>query len=289
MTASSVALVILSAFFHAYWNFLLKKSSCENKGVFILAFLSFSIILLSPVAFVFHFWPAQIDLSIFLIIISAFLKFLYFKFIIKAYESGDLSFVYPFTRISIVLVPIFAYFIIGERIPLQGLLGILIIFLAGFLLLYSQKTKQSHLNIFNNKVFKNSILVSLVIAFYSIVDKLAITKYNPVFFIFCMFFFTWVIFLLDNLRFKTSRYAFNTFVNFKKEIIQIALFCPLSYLLLLYAFSLSKVSYVLALRQVSLFFAIFFGGKFLAEKNYLFRLFAAMIIFTGFYLIISSG
>ena len=48
---------------------------------------------------------------------------------------------------------------------------------------------------------------------------------------------------------------------------------------------MERVSYIVGLRQLSIVFAVILGGQILGEKHQLIRFFAAVIIFTGTFLI----
>ena len=57
------------------------------------------------------------------------------------------------------------------------------------------------------------------------------------------------------------------------------------YALILVAFTMERVSYIVGLRQTSIVFAVFMGSHFLKEKHQGIRLTGALIIFAGGFLI----
>jgi uncharacterized membrane protein len=57
------------------------------------------------------------------------------------------------------------------------------------------------------------------------------------------------------------------------------------YALILVAFTMERVSYIVGLRQTSIVFAVFMGSRFLKEKHQGMRLTGALIIFAGGFLI----
>ena len=74
----------------------------------------------------------------------------------------------------------------------------------------------------------------------------------------------------------------------KVSILISSIFVILSYLLTLYAFRLDKVSYVVALRQLGVIFGVILGSFVLKEEYGLLRLFASIIMFSGFVLVAVS-
>jgi uncharacterized membrane protein len=57
------------------------------------------------------------------------------------------------------------------------------------------------------------------------------------------------------------------------------------YALILFAFTIERVSYIISLRQISIVFAVLMGSHFLKEKHQGIRLTGALIIFVGGFLI----
>jgi uncharacterized membrane protein len=83
-----------------------------------------------------------------------------------------------------------------------------------------------------------------------------------------------------------------TAVNIKKEwnsgpvrIIMSGIIGIVGYALILFAFTIERVSYIVSLRQISIVFAVLMGSHFLKEKHQGIRLTGALIIFVGGFLI----
>ena len=96
MSGIALAIVLIAAFLHACWNFLAKKS--RNKIVFIWWFLLIAAIVYSPM-FLYLWSSATIPaLGWGCILATGVIHALYFWFTAGAYESGDLSLVYPLSR-----------------------------------------------------------------------------------------------------------------------------------------------------------------------------------------------
>ena len=75
----------------------------------------------------------------------------------------------------------------------------------------------------------------------------------------------------------------------RRNILLVALIQFLGYLLILYAMTLTKVSYIVAIRQISVVFAVLMGTAVLKEKYSFVRLVASAFIFLGVFLIGIKG
>ena len=107
MNETAIFLVLLSAAMHALRNFLTKKAL--DKQSFIWWYEIFGLIFFTPV-FVWVFVSEGMGVLIFskMILISGLLHFLYWIFLAKSLENGDLSLVYPIMRSSPALVLVFS-------------------------------------------------------------------------------------------------------------------------------------------------------------------------------------
>ena len=116
MAFTSIALILLSAFCHALWNFY-SKSSRDTRILFfwcgfytiIIAFIAFGI--KQPVV------PKPVWIYI---AGSAFVHLLYKLSLTHAYTVGEISFVYPIARAAPAFLPLFAFLFLKERISVQG-------------------------------------------------------------------------------------------------------------------------------------------------------------------------
>jgi hypothetical protein len=114
-------IVLLSAVGHAVWNALLKNAT--DRLIMMIAIrivgLLYGLIVLSVVE-----WPATASLP--WLLAAALAMWIYQGLLIKGYQVGDLSFVYPLARgIAPVLLTGLAFLSIGEKITSQQLLGVI--------------------------------------------------------------------------------------------------------------------------------------------------------------------
>jgi drug/metabolite transporter (DMT)-like permease len=275
MPLAAFLLIILAAALHALWNFAAKKASGNLSVIWIgLAMATIAIIpflfLLSPdQIFVLEAWPFVLATGI----IHAF----YFFALAKAYEYGDISIVYPLARGSgIAGTAIIAYILLQEKISFIGASGILFICL-GTVSLGLNNTHQKRGIFF-------SLLVAAMIIAYSIVDKLGVGIIHPLGYIFGLVFLT-TIFLAPYMLINKQRELLSAIKNMKKYSLIIGLGSIGTYLIILFVFQITQVSYVVAAREISVAFGALLGIIFLKEQNSAQKMFCIICIVIGMFLI----
>lgn len=260
-------LVLISIFTHAYWNYLIKRS--ENKHIFtalskiaeITIFAIPAIYFLTITTFKISFLP--------LIIIASIITFLNYFFLASAYKHGELSLVYPVSRSSIIFLPIFAYFFIGERVDTVGIIAIVLILLGTFVMhldSFDKKGIKSIASNINNKGSIYALLAALAVAGYTLWDKISISKMEPFLY---FYFYTFIIACFYNV-FTFSKFSKDEIKNEwsknKSSIMQVGFFNSFTYILILTALTMSKATYVGGLRQLSIVIGAFLGYKLLGEN-----------------------
>ena len=286
MSGSALGIVLVAAFLHAFWNYLAKKS--RNKIAFIWWAILFSVILFFPMFL--YYWP---DVTIssagwVCIVATGVLHAFYFWFMSGAYERGDLSLVYPLSRGSgPLLVPILAVLLLNEQLSISGVLGITFIVVGIFSIHLRSFSIQSMFEPFLAKRGGASLWALCTggtIAGYSLVDKIGVTIVHPPVYIYLMFVIT--LLLLSPYVFVKERLDLKKEWNINKIQILIVGFLDLfTYLMILFALQISKVSYVAAVREVGIVFSALIGIMLLQEKNASQKLFGAVLISMGVVLI----
>ncbi|MCK4309691.1 MAG: EamA family transporter [Candidatus Atribacteria bacterium] len=289
MNPIAIILVIISAFIHSFWNLLAKKS--KNKLVFNWYIILFGPVLYLPL-FLYFVSINQTELQPIgwlFIILSALFHTFYFYFLGKTYSYGHLSLTYPIVRSSPLFVPLLAFLLIREKLSFVGISGIIII-LIGIYLLHlrsiSWKSFLEPLKYMKGKATTYAFSTALFSAFYSVNDKMGVRCVQP----FIYIYITWIvlsIFYLPIIFFKNNRKDIKfEWKDNKKSILISAFLVLFSYLLTLFAFTIDKVSYIVSLRQLSAVFGVILGTFVLKEKYGKIRLFASIIMFIGFFLVI---
>lgn len=289
MNPIAIILVIISAFIHSFWNLLAKKS--KNKLVFNWYIILFGPVLYLPL-FLYFVSINQTELQPIgwlFIILSALFHTFYFYFLGKTYSYGHLSLTYPIVRSSPLFVPLLAFLLIREKLSFVGISGIIII-LIGIYLLHlrsiSWKSFLEPLKYMKGKATTYAFSTALFSAFYSVNDKMGVRCVQP----FIYIYITWIvlsIFYLPIIFSKNNRKDIKfEWKDNKKSILISAFLVLFSYLLTLFAFTIDKVSYIVSLRQLSAVFGVILGTFVLKEKYGKIRLFASIIMFIGFFLVI---
>lgn len=190
-------------------------------------------------------------------------------FLSSAYKYGELSLVYPVSRSSIIFLPIFAYFFIGETIDIVGVIAIVLIVTGTFIMHLDSFDKKGIHSIFLNISNKGSVyalLAALTVAGYTLWDKISISKMEPFLY---FYLYTFIIACFYNMftHFKFSKNEIkNELRKNKTKIIQVGFFNSFTYILILIALSMSKATYVGGLRQLSIVIGAFLGYKLLNEN-----------------------
>lgn len=282
MSGIALSIVLASAFLHAGWNYLLKKS--ERKIVFIWWFLLVYAVLYLPV-FLYYYPTASIPPAGWLCIIATgLIHGVYFGCIGGAYQRGDLSLVYPLARGSGPLwVPVLALIFIREEISLLGVAGIVLI-IGGIYCI--------HLRSFSGSAFLEpfralkggaslwALLTGLAIACYSVIDKIGVALVHPPVYIYLMFVISWLV-ITPWILVRERHWLGKEWRQRKGSIAVVGFLSGLTYLMILFALQIGKVSYVAAVREVSIVLSSYFGIVWLGERQGAQKVLGALLIALG--------
>ena len=282
MSGLALIIVLVAAFFHAGWNFLAKKS--KKKMAFIWWFLLIATIGYLPMFL--YFWPRHTvsPAGWACIVTTGILHALYFWFMGGAYERGDLSLVYPLSRGSGPLfVPIPAIIFLQEQLSFVGIVGISLIILGIYFIHLKSYSTVSFIEPF--RALRGSASVWAIctggtIAGYSLVDKVGVGLVYPPVYIYLMFVISLLLLSPYVLANQRAALKLEWLVN-KGPILIDGFLVLFTYLMILFAFRLSKVSYVVAAREVSIVFSAFLGIIWLKEKHAAQKIAGAALIAIG--------
>jgi len=283
-----IILVLLSAVMHALRNFFTKKA--YDKQAFVWWYEVFGLLFFTPVfAFVLFGEGFELSISFYLVLISGFIHFLYWFFLAKSLENGELSLVYPIMRSSPALVLVFSITVLGEEVSLLGGFGILLVAFGVYTI---NMEKISVLELYRpikavrgDRATQFALMTLISVAAYSVIDKIAVEQMNAVIFAYLYPWFSLLLYTFYIHRVKHKGELCKEWAVDKKIILVCGFLSIFGYFLILIAFTMERVSYIVGLRQLSIVFAVFLGGQVLREKNRLIRLSAGLIIFLGAYLI----
>ena len=282
MSAVALAIVLIAAFLHASWNLLAKKST--NKLVFVWWFLLIASVIYFPMFL--YFWsPGTISAQGWICIFATgVIHALYFWLTAGAYERGDLSLVYPLSRGSgPLLVPILAVVLLNEKLSMMGVIGIALVIFGIYSIHLQSFSIHSYLAPLRAAPKSASFWAfstGLTIAGYSLVDKIGVQAVFPPVYIYLMFVIS-LLLLSPNVVWRHAA-AIKTEWRFNRMTILInGVLVLATYLMILFAFQISKVSYVVAAREVSIVFSAIFGIVALREKNACQKIIGSILIMMG--------
>lgn len=126
-----------------------------------------------------------------------------------------------------------------------------------------------------------ALLTGCMIASYTLVDKVAVAAW-----LIPPLVQDWAanlgrVLLMTPIALKLEEEIRPTWQRGKREIVAVALLCPLSYILVLTAMVFTPVSYVAPAREVSILVAALMGTQLLAENDVLRRMAAATAMVAG--------
>lgn len=280
-----LALVLASAVSHGLWNYLAKEG--KDKESFMLLLNLTSLPLLLPV-FLLILPEIYLPLEIVpYLLVSGLAETVYFLGLGKAYESGDLSIVYPVARSAPVFVTIAAALFLGETISMTALLGILVIFIGVYILHLKGMTREdlvAPVRYLMSGSSRYAIIAALGTTVYSITDKLGVTAVDPLLYSFWLGFSVTGMMTIVTLKrkgFKAIRDEFSS----PLKVSFAGLLMRGGYMLVLYAMSIAPVSYILALRQISVVLGALMGVAFLGESYGRVRIMGSLVIFIGVFIL----
>jgi drug/metabolite transporter (DMT)-like permease len=282
MTTVAFILVIGSAFSHATWNFLLKRS--EHKTAFLWS--------LGAVSFVIMLVPAIVVTAVEGIgaqgvmfgVVSALLHGVYGLSLSRGYQLGDLSAVYPISRgMGPALVPLAAVILLEERVSVAAGLGIALV-VAGVYTINIEPRSAGDLlqplRAVSRPATRIALLTGGLIASYSLWDKAALDHLSPV----TLFQFAMAghMMVLAPLALRDGAGHVRTeWRDRRRSALAAGVLAAMAYLLVLFALTTSRISYVAPTREVGIVIGALLGVLFLGEGHGPWRISASLLIVAG--------
>ena len=285
MPLTALGLLLVAAMMHTTWNLLVKRA--KEKQVFIWCALIAGVILFSPLLltsslFPLSLWPYLLS--------SALVEAMYYIILIRAYENGDFSLVYPMARgAAPAILLLWATFFLGERPRFFGFVGIALLVLG--LIVVGGK---SWWNLRKTAGFKKSALVlalgvACCISIYTAIDGAAVRHVSPLPYTVLVIGLSAVFITPVVVKHYGNRAIVEEWRANWMRIVLVGIFTLLAYVLALKAYSITRVSYAGSVREISVVFAAFLGWRWLGEDFGAIRLVGAIVIFTGILVIAFAG
>ena len=211
----------------------------------------------------------------FFIFATTFLHGLYRYSVVKSYEYGDLSFVYPIARGgSVLLIGLISILILKVNINIIGIIGIVLICLGLFMISFLTAKK------FNRSAFIIAITTAGLIATYTILDGVAVRRSENAF-----TFIYWML-LLNGIPMLV--YAFFSRSGFQKKNsykiidgVAAGVLAILGYGLVVWSMQYIEIAYVSSIREISIVLATLLSFYLLKETDARKRVMPSIIICTG--------
>jgi len=295
MPLKALLLLVLASLLQALSNLFIKES--QRKVAFMAIASLISLIFYFPLFIWAHqksglMNPAQINFWSWIgIIACGGTGAIYYVFVGRAYDRGDLSVIFPVARgFGPIFILIFALILLREHISLLGLLGILIAVFGSYVIhlpsfRFSDLSVPFKAKAFKSKTFFYSMGAGACTATYSLINKKNLEAVDPLTLIYLIFAFM-VLFLFVFLLVKNGSTEIKDEARTnKRNLLLIGILTFFASLLVLYALEISKVSYLGAVRNVSIVFGVLLGSLFLKEGYGKIRFVASLLILGGVFLI----
>lgn len=279
MSSTALALVLAAAVLHSCWNALTKRA--RDQFCFLWSAITVAGVLFLPVVW----WtlPAGgVPPSVWPYVAATIvLHALYFYALGRSYQSGEFSLVYPVARgLGVALVPVAAAWLLAERPSALGALGIALVVIGIVALQWVGRPRAvpgARTRLGPGTGW--ALLTGLTIAGYALVDKAGVSLLHPVPYIGLMFVGS-LLLLLPMALGSTERLRREWRDNWRTILIASAMSLT-AYLLVLFAFRLSKAGYVVAAREVSIVISVVIGRLWFDERRLAARLAGAVVVLAG--------
>jgi len=283
MTGFALALVLAAATIHAGFNLLAKRAGAADSTAFVCLGTFVSIAAMAPFAIGILFLrrPVITAVTLLFIALSALIHISYCLSLQRAYRIGDLSLVYPIARgTGPLLATLGAVLVLGERpgpIALAGiaLLALGIFQVAGMGRRGPARGKGAWLAV------ASALAPAVCTATYTVWDKycLGLLMVPPVFYLW----FNQVVrgMILTPYALRHRGTIGEVWRRYRKEAIGVGVLSPLNYVLILFALTVTPVSYVAPAREISILIAAILGKRLLAEGVGYHRLIGAVAMTIG--------
>jgi drug/metabolite transporter (DMT)-like permease len=276
VSGAAIGLVLLSAFAHAGWNFLTKRSPSPLVFTWGMAVAVNGALLPLATALFVREPPSGTGWA--LIGASWCVHLLYFLALARGYTVGDLSVVYPVARgTGVLLIPVLGVLFLDESMSAWAILAVILI-VAGIAVLGSTGLPAARMR---PPGVEFALLTGLTIATYSTIDARGADEVNPLLYVYLLtsagtiglFPIAWTHFGRETLAaaWRSERIA----------ILAGGLLQFIAYGLVLFVLQDQQVSYVGPFRETALVIGVVLGALFLNEQAAKQRSTGAAIIVVG--------
>jgi drug/metabolite transporter (DMT)-like permease len=260
MTTIAFGLILVAALSHAGWNYCAKRVSGNLSVIWLGNWFASLLCLPFTIYFVSISGLSLQDLRFLALV--ALIHTLYFYYVHRVYLRGEISTVYPLARgIGVGGTALLAAFVMEEPLSPLGILGIACV-CGGALTLGLKNWRLRE----GREILFSCVGLGGTIVGYTLTDKLGVQVIHPVIYVFAIYFLPSVYLsplILLSARRHEMRQAWG---NLKRYAVLVGVGSMATYLLILFTLTLSRASYVAAVREVSVAFGAILGITLLGER-----------------------
>ena len=286
MELQYIGFIVISAFLHAFYNFLLRRTIGSEGFLFTMFMIASGIaigilVLTGEYANIpWHYFPYVYGASFFYVV--------YQILVAKAYERGNISALYPLTVLSPIFIPIWAFLFLSESITILTGIGILTtvfgaicVKLQSLSLREFKKVFQLHSDYLGARF---ALGASFVHSFGAIFDKSRIASFSGsayLFIIICSMTINMGLYWY----FSGKKAIISPLLTHWKTGLLAGITFYLSFLFFRIALKEVFVSLAVPVRQIAIVFAIILGVLFLKEKLETKTVIGSLVIILGIILV----
>lgn len=285
MPPTALGLVLVAAILHAGWNLFVKRA--RQKQIFTWWALLVGVVCFSPLLLMSSRFPIQIW---FYAVCSGLVEATYYIALTRAYDKADFSLVYPLARGSApAFLALWAILFLGERPRPGGYIGLALLVFGLVIVGGGSLWALRKIAVVTTSGVGIAIGLAVCISIYSVIDGAAVHLTAPMPYTVLVIGLS-TLFISPIMLLPYGRKAIVAeWRTHWLRIIIAGILMLLSYMLVLQAYSIARVSYAGAIREISVIFAALIGWHWLREDFGAMRTAGAILIFIGILVIAIFG
>ncbi len=280
MPLSSVLLIVASAGLHVISHVAMKRA--QNRTAFIWWMWFWVIVLFLPVLVLQ--WQSIPAVVWVIMAVSAIFDTFYYRAIARAYQTGDLSIVYPLARgTAPVFILIWSTFLLSERPSPAGIIGIGLI-VAGLSTINLPRLTawRDLLQAFASPAPRWALMAGVCTSLYTTIDKVGVGYLSPLLYTYITMILMVVCLTPGTLRTVGWRGLKQEFIASKFNSMIAGFVAMAAYIIVLAAMRQGlPTSYAGATREISVVFGTIIGVVFLKEQRSATRVLGSALIAVG--------
>jgi len=258
MSTSLLLIILLAALIHAIWNFFAKKTGGSLTVLWLGAMVS--TLWMTPIAVGVQAGRSFSMHGLYIALVSGCVHTVYWWSLAHMYRRGDISLSYPIARGTGVLgAALGSTLFLHEPLSLAGAAGIALVCAGVFALGFQRRIEPVR-----TRVVLLALLTGLSITSYVLLDDHGVNYMAPPVYLAIETGVGVLILLIVGWR-RLRASASKAYRRYERTVWIVGFGSPLTYLIILYAYSRGPVGYVVAAREFSVVFAALLGARFLKE------------------------